>query len=59
MVVYLDDLQVTGTTMEEHLQRLDRVLQRLKSLDCDSRGANANSPKRRLNTWVMRWTRRA
>ena len=27
MVVYLDDLQVTGTTMEEHLQRLDRVLQ--------------------------------
>ena len=30
VVVYLDDLQVTGTTMEEHLQRLDRVLQRLE-----------------------------
>ena len=30
MVVYLDDLQVTGTTMEEHLPRLDRVPQRLE-----------------------------
>ena len=30
IVVYLDDLQVTSTTMEEHLPRLDRVLQTLE-----------------------------
>ena len=30
VVVYLDDLQVTGTTMDEHLPRQDRVLQRLE-----------------------------
>ena len=56
VVVYLDDLQVTGTTMEERLQRLDGVW---KSSDCVSRGANANSPERRWNTWAMWWTRRA
>ena len=28
--VYLDDILVTGTTKEEHLQRLDTVLQRLE-----------------------------
>ena len=31
MCVYLDDILVTGTTEQEHLQNLDKVLSRLET----------------------------
>ena len=31
MVVFMDDIELTGETEEEHLDRLDQVLQRLQN----------------------------
>ena len=31
-MVYIDDIQITGTTDKEHLQTLNEVLTRLKSV---------------------------
>ena len=33
--VYLDDILVTGTTEQEHLQNMDAVLNRLRQQVCD------------------------
>ena len=49
--VYLDDILVSGSSEESHIQNLEAVLTRLEEA---GRGINVNSYCRKSNTWATR-----
>ena len=54
LICYIDDILVTNTTDEEHLDRLEEVLMRLKEYGLRAKKANAISSKLLLTIWVIR-----
>ena len=53
VIVYVDDILLTGTTTEEHLKALDEVLSRLEKQDCACRNRSALLCKHLSRTWVI------
>lgn len=53
VVVYWDDLLVTGKTEQDHLKKLQKVLQRLQERGLRVKKTKCEFGKCRLNTWDM------
>ena len=54
VICYIDDILVTGATDEEHLDRLEEVLKRLKEYGLRAKKSKCFSSRLQLSIWVTR-----
>ena len=56
VICYIDDILVTGSTDEENLERLEKVLQRLKEYELRVKKTKFNFfANHLLSIWAIKW----